>query len=164
MTSVKFWWKFAKKKNIKIFSNQAAFTQYVWTNVNMSEIFTGPFLPSLVNPNCADFYLNFWILLATARKMNVLQHGMCKIKTKGGKNAQNNLIITVCLDSCYRGRGGFATHHWLVFTIFETSQQFYKVWQDKPHAHLLHQSKTNLCSEGYWSDKIREYGKALHEP
>lgn len=124
--------KICQKKKKKKSFKPSSFNPIYVTNVNMSEIFTGPFLPSLVNPNCADFYLNYWILPATARKMNVLQHGMCKIKTKGGKNAQNNLIITVCLDSCYRGRGGFATHHWLVFTIFETSQQFYKVWQDKP--------------------------------
>lgn len=46
--------------------------------------------------------------------------------------AQNNLTIIVCLRFVLLREGGFAAHHWLVFTIFETSQQFYKVWQDKP--------------------------------
>ncbi len=126
MTSVTFWWKFASKKSFQPSSSN----QICVITLNMSEIFTGPLLPSLVSPNCAYFYLNDWILPATSRKMNVLQHGMCKIKTEVGKIAQNNLIITVLIRAT--AGGGFATRHWLVFTIFETSQQFYEVWQDKP--------------------------------
>lgn len=114
------------KKSLK----PSSFNQLCVTNLNMSEIFTGPLLPSLVSHNCAYFYLNDWILPATSRKIHVLHYGMCKIKTKVGKNAQNNLIITVLIHA--NAEGGFATCHWLVFTIFETSQQFYEVWQDKP--------------------------------